>query len=205
MNLAEKTILIPPSIVAILAVMYRNTLFCFHCSKLYRSVDIVSNEIMETVTTMINNTHNKALIIHESSETFLARCIQTMALALHTVHEGALLLVMRIQGFFVTIYQKGHESISQTANFLESMLEQLVTKKNQSIDAITNYFTPTPKLFYEHLYTPAIVFFSFCVLAVTMYYLQKNRVLQQPVLEEFVLEDPILQERKPLVRRKNRN
>lgn len=212
-TLAEKTILLPPFLVALLVVIYRNSIFCFHCSNLYQSVNIVSDEIMETVTTMIHNTQNKALIIHESSESFFARCFQSMAIALNIVQEEAFLLVMRIQGFFITIYQRGHTSIHQTTNFIANIFHEISQKialtKNETVNTITYYFTPTAKPFYEQFYTPAIILTSFCILAFTIYYLQKNHIVRdQPTeIEEASIlnENPSIVEKKPAVRRKNRN
>lgn len=199
-TLAEKTMLLPPLLIAFLVVIYRNTIFCFHCN----SSNLVSNQMMKNITTMIES---NALVVREESNTMLVRSFDLMYAIVARIHQGALMIVTHIQGICLAIYESIQHKVDATTEMLQNVLDTIVTNIESIKNTTTNYFTPEPKPFYESLYTPLLILTSSLVLVFTIYYLHNNRVIQpgEIIPETILLENTIEAaggEKKKLIRRR---
>lgn len=198
--LAEKTMFLPPLIVAILAIIYRNTIFCFQCSELYGSVQIVSDNIMKNITTMIDS---RALIIQQESRHLVGRSFDLVLAILASIQNAIGMVVTNIQGMCLTIYESIEQKITLTSDFLHGIFDSISTFKDASIEAFDNLWVSKPAPFYEMFYTPVLLLLFAGILVITISYLRENRVLtpeDTPVPEP--IEVPPV--KRQLVRRKPR-
>jgi hypothetical protein len=170
-TLAEKIMLLPPLLVAFLVIIYRNTIFCFHCN----SSTVVSNQMMKNITTMIES---NALVVRQESNTMLVRSFDLLYAIVATIQQGALMIVTHIQGICIAIYESIQHKVHVTSDMLYTMFDKIVTNIESIKNTTTKYFTSAPKPFYESLYTPLLVLASSAILFFTVYYLYKNRVIQ---------------------------
>lgn len=198
--LAEKTMFLPPLIVAILAIIYRNTIFCFQCSDLYGSVQIVSDNIMKNITTMIDS---RALIIQQESRHLVGRGFDLVLAILTSIQNAVGMIVTNIQGMCLTIYESIEQKITLTSDFLHGIFDSISTFKDASIEAFDNLWVSKPAPFYEMFYTPVLLLLFVGILVLTISYLRENRVLTP---EDTPIPEPIevAPVKRQLVRRKPR-
>jgi uncharacterized protein YukE len=202
-TLAQQTMLLPSFLLAFFIVVYRNSIFSFQ----YNSTNLVSNQMMKNITTMIES---KALVVQQESNYMLVRSLDLLYAMIETLKNGVLMIVANIQGMCAAIYQSVQNKMYVTTEMLHNIFDSIVTNIESIKNTTTNYFTPAPKPFYEYIYTPLLILVSSAILAITIYYLHNNRVIQpgDTIPETIVLEntiEPVAETKKKLVRRRASN